>query len=110
MQCLPSTAPLWRLERPAFSVVFRENTCKYKLENQNTTLIIQIVIPTYTLNYCYFVTLSCVQWIQNLQHHAPFHQVSKSTKLDYLKITLKRKQQQIFYEDGIVLFKSETFQ
>lgn len=38
------------------------------------------------------MTLSCFQWIQNLQHHVPFHQVSKSTKLGYLKITLKRKQ------------------
>lgn len=42
---------------------------------------------TYTVNPAICKTI-CFQWIRNLQHHDLFHQVSESTKSDYLQMPL----------------------
>lgn len=55
-----------------------KNTNKFILAN--ITLITDFKANIY--NSRYLVSLSCIQWIQILQHHAPFHQVSKRMKQD----------------------------
>lgn len=55
-----------------------KNTNKFILAN--ITLITDFKANIY--NPHYLIPLSCVQWIQILQHHVLFHQVSKRMRQD----------------------------
>lgn len=54
-----------------------KNTNKFILAN--ITLITDFKANIYK---SHLEPLSCIQWIQILQHHVPFHQVTKRMKQD----------------------------